>query len=132
MLRDEDYSHLLAFRDGLRRFMRWSDQYARTAGITSSQHQLLLAVRGHGSPPSIGEIAEHLMLRHHSVVELVDRAAEAGLVERLVDEEDQRVVRLATTPEGARLLDSLATAHVEELSRLSPHFESLWDGLPAH
>src|SRR5580698_5147383 len=46
-LTDADYEDLLALRTGLRRFLRWSEQQAETAGLTPSQHQLLLAIRGH-------------------------------------------------------------------------------------
>ena len=88
-------------------------------GITAVQHQLLLAIRGHGTPPSIGDVAEHLLLRHHSVVELVDRAERAGLVERYDDDFDQRVVRLRITAKGQTKLNALATAHLEELDRLT-------------
>lgn len=130
-LRDDDFARLLAFRDGLRRFQRWSEDQAKRVGLTPAQHQLLLAVRGHrGSPPSIREIAEHLLLRHHSVVELVDRAVAAGLVERLHDDDDQRVVRLHLTRAGAERVEALAGAHLEELSRLRPRFDSLWADLP--
>lgn len=127
---DDDYARLLAFRDGLRRFLRWSDGRAKGVGLTASQHQLLLAVRGHGTAPSIGDIADHLLLRHHSAVELVDRAVAAGLVERVPDESDHRVVRLGLTAHGERLLEALSEAHLEELSRLRPRFEALWADLP--
>ncbi len=131
VLDDADFERLLRFRDGLRRFLRWSDDQARAVGLTGPQHQLLLAVRGHGHPPSIGEVADHLLLRHHSVVELVDRAASAGWVERVDDPDDQRVVRLRLTAAGHAKVEELSTAHLEELSRLRPRFASLWDDLPA-
>jgi DNA-binding MarR family transcriptional regulator len=129
-LTDADFGRLLAFRDGLRRFLHWSDDQAKVVGLTGTQHQLLLAVRGHGSPPSIREVAEHLLLRHHSVVELVDRAEAAGLLERADDPDDQRVVRLRLTRAGAEKVEALASAHLEELSRLRTRFRSLWDDLP--
>lgn len=129
-LNDDDFERLLDFRDGLRRFLRWSDDQAKAVGLTAAQHQLLLVVRGHGSPPSIGDVADHLLLRHHSAVELVDRAEAAGLVERASDDDDQRVVRLHLTAEGAAKVESLAAAHLEELSRLRPRFTSLWSDLP--
>jgi DNA-binding MarR family transcriptional regulator len=129
-LSDADLQRLLGFRDGLRRFLRWSEQQARSVGLTGPQHQLLLAVRGHGAPPSIGEVADHLLSRHHSVVELVDRAERAGLLARDVDHEDHRVVRLNVTPLGEEKLLALSAAHLEELSRLRPSFESLWSELP--
>jgi DNA-binding MarR family transcriptional regulator len=130
-LRDDDFARLLAFRDGLRRFQRWSEEQARAVGLTTAQHQLLLAIRGHGAPPSIGDVAEHLLLRHHSVVELVDRAVAGGLVERFGDDDDQRVVRLRLTRHGADRVEALAGAHLEELSRLRRRIDSLWADLPA-
>ena len=126
-LTDEDFAGLLELRDGLRRFLHWSEDQARAVGVTGTQHQLLLAVRSHGAPPSIGEIAEHLLLRHHSVVELVDRAERAGLVERFDDDVDQRVVRVRVTTEGEAKLTALAAAHLEELSRLRSSFTSLFE-----
>jgi DNA-binding MarR family transcriptional regulator len=128
--RDADFVRLLEFRDGLRRFTHWSEQEAKRAGLTGAQYQLLLAVRGHGTPPSVGEVAEHLLLRHHSVVELVDRAERAGLLRRVSDEADHRVVRLELTDEGASRLAEVAAAHLRELSRLRPSFERLWTHLP--
>jgi DNA-binding MarR family transcriptional regulator len=130
-LRDGDFARLLAFRDGLRRFQHWSEEQAKAVGLTGAQHQLLLAIRGHGEAPAIREVADHLLLRHHSVVELVDRAVTAGLVERVGDPHDQRVVRLALTDVGEERVAALAGAHLEELSRLRPRFDSLWADLPS-
>ncbi|MEO7430288.1 MAG: MarR family winged helix-turn-helix transcriptional regulator [Acidimicrobiales bacterium] len=130
-LHDKDFMRLLAFRDGLRRFERWSADQSKQVGLTPAQHQLLLAIRGHGtSPPSIGEVADHLLLRHHSVVELVDRAVAAGLIERVHDEADHRVVRVELTQNGSERVEALGGAHLEELSRLRTRFESLWTDLP--
>ncbi|MFN8233449.1 MAG: helix-turn-helix domain-containing protein [Actinomycetota bacterium] len=93
-----DYRRLLELRDGLRRFLRWSAGRAEEAGLTTAQHQLLLVVRAHDDPagPTIGDVADHLLLRHHSAVELVDRAATAGLVRRAPDADDQRAVRICS------------------------------------
>jgi len=133
---DADYRRLLAFRDGLRHFQCWSGRRAAEAGLTPAQHQLLLAIRGHALPgrdcavaPTVGDVAAHLLLRHHSAVGLVDRAVAAGLVERLADGDDHRVVRLRLTPSGARRLASLATLHLEELDRLGARTTPLWAGL---
>ena len=119
-LSDSDYQQLLAYRDSMRQFLYWSEQQAFDAGITPAQHQLLLAIRGHaGGIPTIGDVADHLLLRHHSVVGLVDRAERAGLVERRVDADDHRVVRLRLTASGSRRLAALAAAHLDELHRLA-------------
>lgn len=119
-MKDSDYARLLSFRSDLRRFLRWSEAQARAEGLTPSQHQLLLAVRGHqgSDDPTIGEIAEHLMLQHHSVVGLVDRAEKAGLVVRSRDAEDHRVVRLQLAPRGRNMIRRLSAAHMQELRQL--------------
>jgi DNA-binding MarR family transcriptional regulator len=129
--KDADYRRLLDFRTGLRRFLHWSEEAAEAAGMTPSQHQLLLAIRGHDDPrgPTIGEASDYLVSRHHSVVELVDRAVAAGLVRRLADDADHRVVRLALTRAGAERLDKLGALTLEELSRIAPRMRELWRGL---
>jgi DNA-binding MarR family transcriptional regulator len=118
-LSDADYEGLLAFRDQLRRFLHWSEQQSIAHGVTPAQYQLLLAIRGHPTgAPTIGDVAEHLLLRHNSVVGLVDRAVAAGLVSRYPDSDSQRVVRLRLTPLGARRLHALAALHLAEVRRL--------------
>lgn len=130
---DEDYVRLLTVRSGLRRFERWSARQAATHGLTSSQHQLLLAIRGHlasaSEGPSISEVADYLLIRHHSAVELVDRCERAGLVRRSRDSDDHRVVRLRLSDGGEQLLADLSGAHLEELARLTPLFEGMLDTL---
>ena len=132
-LEQRDYERLLAFRTGLRRFLRWSGQQAEAAGITPAQHQLLLAVRGHPDPrgPTIGEVAGYLLVRHHSAVELIDRAVAAGLVARQADSEDGRTVRIVLTADGKKRLERLAASHLEELDRLTSRLHTLWAGLDA-
>ncbi len=126
-----DFEHLLELRTGLRRFLRWSEEQAKAAGLTPAQHQLLLAVRGHPDPagPTIGELADYLVLRHHSAVELTDRAVRDGLVRRRPDPSNRSVVRVTLTPAGAMKLDALAEVHVEELAHLAPTMRTLWRAL---
>lgn len=130
-LPDADYERLLMLRDGLRTFLKWSAAQAKTAGITPSQHQLLLVVRGHQGPtgPTISDVAEHLLLRHNSAVELIDRAEKAGLVVRHGDPDDARRARIALTPLGKDKLRSLSELHVDELSRLEERLNPIWQGL---
>jgi DNA-binding MarR family transcriptional regulator len=126
-----DYRRLLALRTGLRRFLHWSEEQAGQLGVTPGQHQLLLAVRGHDDVrgPTIGEVAGYLLLRHHSAVGLVDRAEGAGLVERVTDGDDARVVRVRLTAPGAEALAKLSATHLQELERLVPRLARLWEGL---
>ena len=76
-LSKEDYESLASFRGALRRFLRFSEEGARAAGITPQQHQALLAVMGQNGRDwaSISEIAEFLQLKHHTAVGLIDRCA---------------------------------------------------------
>jgi DNA-binding MarR family transcriptional regulator len=124
---DAQYQQMLTFRSALRRFDQWSREQARLHGLTQSQHQLLLAIRGSVTPggPTVGEIADALLVRHHTASELIDRTEELGLVARLRDREDTRRVRLSLTDLGVERLGELTAVHVEELRRLAPIFESL-------
>lgn len=130
-LSDEEFAHLLAFRTGLRRFQHWSESQARTVGLTAAQHQLLLAIKGHADTrgPTVGEVADHLLLRHHSAVELANRAETAGYVARHKDDEDARIVRLRLTALGEERIGQLGELHLAELTRLAPLFDQLVDGL---
>jgi len=131
VLRDADYEDLLALRTGLRRFVRWSEQQAEAAGLTPAQQQLLLAVRGHPDRrgPTVGEVADYLLLRHHSAVGLVDRAVAAKLVKRARDPHDHRIVRLQLTAAGSKRLEALSEAHLEEIGRLGRTLPTAWRGL---
>ena len=121
MLTDEQFGRILEFRVALRRFGRFSEEQAARLDMTAAQHQLLLAIRGHGDPlgPTIADVARHLMIRHHSAVGLVDRTQDLGLVERHRDDDDHRLVRLALTPLGHERVNALALAHLKELRRLA-------------
>jgi DNA-binding MarR family transcriptional regulator len=126
-LTDEDYRRLAELRYGLRTFLHWSAQQARHAGLTPAQHQLLLAVRA--SPqergPTVSEIAAILLIRHHSAVELADRAQDAGLIVRERDPDQQSLVRLRLTAHGAATLESLSELHLRELAQLAPTMRAL-------
>ena len=111
---------LARFRYALRRFLRFSEQAARAAGVTPQQHQLLLGVAGYTGRgwATVGEIAEFLQERHNAVVGLVERAARSGLVRKSPGESDRRVVRVQLTPRGEALLGRLSAAHRQEAARL--------------
>jgi DNA-binding MarR family transcriptional regulator len=128
VLDQADFEHLLKLRTGLRRFLRWSEEHARAAGLTATRHQLLLAIQGDPdrAGPTIGDLAGHLVLRHHSAVGLVDRAVKDGLVRRTPDAADRSVVRVTLTPASAAKLDALAEAHLQEIAHLAPTMRALW------
>ncbi|MEX0428396.1 MarR family winged helix-turn-helix transcriptional regulator [Nocardioides sp. DS6] len=127
MATDAQYQRLLAFRNALRQFDQWSRDAAKRHGLTHAQHQLMLAIRGSTTPqgPTVGEIADALLVRHHTATELIDRTEELGMVARTRDKEDSRRVHLALTEHGHETLAALTAVHVEELRRLAPIFETL-------
>jgi DNA-binding MarR family transcriptional regulator len=124
-----EYENLLAFRTSLRHFLHWSHSQAQAVGLTPAQHQLMVAVKGHPGDrdPAISDLAGYLLLRHHSAVELVDRAAAAGLVERYADARDGRITRVRLTADGEARLGRLTPAHLDELRTLVPVLDQLVD-----
>ena len=129
MTTDEQYARLLAFRTRLREFDQWSREAAAQAGLTHTQHQLLLAVRGSGSErgPTIGDVAAHLLVKRHTASELANRVTELGLATRVRDQVDHRVVRLELTARGREVVEGLAAVHLEELRRLAPVLGAVTD-----
>jgi len=117
-----DYQALAEFRYQLRRFLRFSEQTTRELGLEPQQHQLMLTLKGLplGRNATIGDLAERLQLRHHSTVELIDRLAERGFIERSRDETDQRRVLVNLTPYGEEVLQKLSVLHRTELQSTGP------------
>lgn len=119
-----DYDTIVAelanFRYLLRKFIHFSENAAREAGITPQQHQLMLGIAGFTSTgqATVSELAEFLQERHHSVVGLIDRATLSGLVRRENDPNDRRVVLVSLTPKGRTLLERLSLQHRAEVTRL--------------
>lgn len=132
-LRDSDYVALAAFRRSLRMFFAFSEQAARDAGLTPQQHQALLAIRGFAGDNglSVGELAGHLLLKHHTAVGLVDRLVRAKLVERLADAADRRRMLLTLTPKADKALRALSATHLAEIRRDAPQLIKLLSQLSA-
>ncbi len=121
------YELLAAFRHGLSRFLHFSEAAAQSAGLTPRQHQALLVIKGFPGrdTASVGEIAERLHLRHHSVVGLVDRLARRQLVRRIPSRVDRRRVEVGLTARGEALLRRLSASHLRELRQLGPELHRL-------
>jgi len=121
-LTTREFQALAEFRFQIRKFLRFSEDQARANGVEPQQHQLLLAIKGLPAEekPTIGELAARMLIRHHSAVELVNRLAERGAVERVHAEADHREVLVRLTREGEDMLQSLSMAHHEELRSAGP------------
>jgi len=121
-LATRDYAQLAAFRHALRKFLRFSELAAAGVGLTSQHYQAMLVVRGcpEGRRITIAELAEQLLIKHNSAVELVDRLVEEDLVAREGSLSDRRKVELRLTSRGRQLLAKLAAMHRRELQRMGP------------
>jgi DNA-binding MarR family transcriptional regulator len=117
-----DYEALAQFRFELRKFQACSTAAALQAGLTPQQHQALLTIRGFSPlrPLSIGDLADFLLIQHHTAVGLVDRMAKLELICRSIDETDGRRVLLKLTREGERRLRKLSRIHQDELAAIGP------------
>ena len=118
----EEYRALAEFRYQIRRFLGFSEELVRAAGMEPQQHQLLLAIKGlpDGVTATVGELAERLQLKHHSTVELVNRLEKLGYVARAAGQEDRRQVIVRLTPSGAGILRKLSLSHHQELEIAGP------------
>ncbi len=117
-----DFQALSEFRYQIRKFLHFSQEAAEKAGLETRQHQLMLAVKGlpEGRQPRIADLAERLQIRHHSAVELVNRLAKQGYVERHRTNNDRREVLVSLTFKGEKVLRQLSLHHREELRTQGP------------
>jgi len=118
----DDYQSLAELRHQIRRFLHFSERASRQAGLEPRQHQLMLALKGlpKGVRPKVGELAERLQIEHHSTVELVNRLAARGYINRQRDGKDRREVLLSLTPKGEKVLRELSLDHRAELRIQGP------------
>jgi DNA-binding MarR family transcriptional regulator len=125
-----DFEALARFRFGIRRYLRVSEEVVRSQGLTPQQYQLLLALMGFPGREwaTVRELADVMQLRHHSVVELVNRAQRQGLVQREAHPTDARAVRVSLTRDGERSLAELSAMHRDELRRMGTVFtQPFWE-----
>ena len=125
-LKPEDYRLLAEFRRLLRQFLVFSEQQAQAVGLAPQQHQALLAIKGSADgPPTVGDLAERLAIRHNSSVGLINRLVSAGYVTRCDDPSDKQRATLALTKAGEAVLTKLTAAHRAELRRMAPLLKPL-------
>jgi DNA-binding MarR family transcriptional regulator len=117
-----DYQALAEFRYQIRRFLHFSEQVVKRAGLERGQYQLMLAIKGIPAEvrPRIRELANRMQIRHHSAVELANRLEAGGFVHRTRAQGDRREVLLALTAKGEKVLAELALHHHDELRLAGP------------
>jgi DNA-binding MarR family transcriptional regulator len=89
-------------------------QLAAEEGMSLTQLRVLGALRDRR--PRMADLATGLGLDRSSVTGLIDRAQQRGLVERVTEDEDGRVVRVALTEHGHREADRMVTRMSELLA----------------
>lgn len=124
--RKADLVALSNLRYELRKFLAFSEEAATANGLTPQQHQVLLAIKGSPNDVlTVGEIAERMLLRHHSAGELVGRLERMGLVSREHDQQDRRRINIRATALAEERLGFLSAAHLDELSATGPLLRTL-------
>jgi DNA-binding MarR family transcriptional regulator len=116
----EEHQQMLSlaeFRYQMRKFLSFSEAASERCGIGAQQYQLMqvIAAMPPGQQSSISYLADRMILRHNSMVELVDRAERSGLVRREHDEKDLRRSLVQLTPQGEEVLRKLVTEHLDAL-----------------
>jgi DNA-binding MarR family transcriptional regulator len=112
-----EYTALAELRYLIRKFVGQGDAVARAAGLEPQQYLLLLAIRGlpEGEDATIQALADRLALKHHSMVELIDRLEVHGYVRRSRGRDDRRRVLVSLLPKGEKLLEQVARHRISEL-----------------
>jgi DNA-binding MarR family transcriptional regulator len=112
-----EYQALAELRYRIRQFVREGDAVATSMGLEPQQYLLLLMIRGipEGQEATVRTLAERLALKHHSVVELIDRLEAHGYVRRNRSREDRRSVLVSLLPRGERILEQVAQHRISEL-----------------
>lgn len=80
----------------------------KESDLSPAQYNTLRILRGAGNEAlTCGEIGERLVSPGPDVTRLLDRLEQRGLVTRLRDAEDRRIVRARITKQGIKLLSAL-------------------------
>lgn len=113
----EDYRSLADWRYRIRQFLAFTERAARDAGLEPQQYQLLLMIKGLPPTlsPTISVLADRMAVRHHSMVELVDRLVDRGLVRRERGCSDRREVLVILTSTAERVVRRISVKHQRQL-----------------
>ena len=121
----DDYASAARFRTALREFLRESETASRNAGVTPRQYLLLLQIAAsEDGTATVTDLVDRLVLTQSTVTELVQRAEQAGLVERRPAPHDARVVHLSLSEQGQRSLDEVFASLKGERLRLQQMLDS--------
>ena len=89
--------------------------------ITPPQFNALVTIIRHDDL-TMGSLCRHLFLASSTVTDLIDRMERNGLVERMRDARDRRVIRLRALSKGRDMLREVMRARLEYLSEILEEF----------
>ncbi len=108
---------LAGFRNALRRFLAFSEEVTKEAGLTAQQYHALLSIKAHSNGAiAVGELASELLIGPSGAVQLIDRLSAMGLVERRPGS-NRRSIMVGLTADGDTLFMRLASLHLEQLNK---------------
>jgi DNA-binding MarR family transcriptional regulator len=117
MVKSKDYSlHLGLARLVYLTYARLKiclDEILKKQGLTTEQYTVLVTVKYREAPVRITDIARWTERSTNSVTMIVDRMVKAGLVRRVRDRNDRRVVKVVITSKAESALKPANTAAME-------------------
>ena len=119
---DMDYQAVANLHHQVCRLLNVSDEMAGTHRLNRQQFVLMLAIKGLSSEerPTITTLAKKLCLRHHSVVELLNRLAARGAAVRGTSGREKREVIVSLTPLGDEIIQESTELYLKQLKAVCP------------
>lgn len=96
----------------------------RRAGLSVPVWRVLASLSG-AAPQTVTGLADACLLQQPTMTKLLDRMVRDGLVRRLPDPKDRRVVRIEMTPKGADLVKEPLVAAKRHEAMVVERFPSL-------
>ncbi|KUF15245.1 MULTISPECIES: MarR family winged helix-turn-helix transcriptional regulator [Streptomyces] len=93
-----------------RRLHRIQKRHLEPVGVTPAQSRLLRTLSSYDTPPRMADLAQRLEVVPRAVTSLVDGLEGAGLVRRVPDPTNRRVIRIELTEGGREALGRLRGA----------------------
>lgn len=121
---------LIAFWFGVDHFLRVRRQFAKVAGLSNNQYELLLALKTCESKrPNLALMAERLLLNHHVVTTITRYLSDQQLLQVERSRSDRRSLMLSLTPKGERLLKDIVRRSVAVLATEGPSLVKALEGI---
>jgi DNA-binding MarR family transcriptional regulator len=85
--------------------------------ISMKEYDVLYTLSKCPEPIRLTELNRHVLLSQPALSRMVDRLADQGLVDRVIDAGDRRGVRLSLTEEGRAVLRRIGRRHGRSVAR---------------